>query len=275
MAVLPDISVGERAPRVNRDVIGNDEGGKWRPFWHRGRTTLDEMNEQLRQRDKLQGKKMKLGSPRRTRMYHSSLDLRSSGKVKKKVKISKFASTQGLNRMPPIATSRKSASTLFSARLSHGNSSLNLPQIDPEEEITGEAGSRDNSAATSGRISTRGGNLFGLDDSYEETDSESEEDIYPSDEDPCVSRQNLDKAGDYIVEHDWILKETLLKEARKVNSMHNKIKIVLPDEDPLEAIKTRMEEINLMVKPRAELGNYLDTIDPGQKEKIVVSSLCL
>lgn len=253
------------------DVIENGDIEKWRPFWHRGRTTLDEMNEQLRKREIQNNKKsLKTVNPKKTRLYHSSLDLRSTGRVKKKVKISKYASSQGLNRMPPIHNTRTRES-FTSARLSHGNSSLNLPQIDPEQEVTGEPGSRDNSAGTSCRMSTRNGHGFGLIDSEEE--SEAEEDIYPSDEDPGVSRQNLDKAGDYIVEHDWILKENLAKEARKVNSMHNKIKIVLPDEDPLEAIKSRMDEIQLMVKPRAELGNFLQTIDPEQRERIMVSSV--
>ncbi|XP_052792872.1 uncharacterized protein LOC128226836 isoform X2 [Mya arenaria] len=40
------------------------------------------------------------------------------------------------------------------------------------------------------------------------------------------------------------------------------------DEDPLETIQSRMDEINMMVNPRAELGNYLETIDPAQKERI-------
>ncbi|KAH3835165.1 uncharacterized protein LOC127878895 isoform X2 [Dreissena polymorpha] len=41
------------------------------------------------------------------------------------------------------------------------------------------------------------------------------------------------------------------------------------DDDPLETIKTRMEEINMMVKPRAELGNFLNTIDPAQRNRIM------
>lgn len=272
--VLPDIrqNSGHTVPRAKRkhDVIENGDGEKWRPFWQRGQTTLEEMNEHLRNRDKNAGKRiLKTAGSRKTKLYHSSLDLRSTGKVKKKVKISKYASSQGLNRMPPINTARKMGDTFGSQRLSRGNSFLNLPQIDPEQELTGDPGSRDNSAATSCRMSTRNGLGFGLTDSEEE--DESEEDIYQSDDDPDVSRQNLDKAGDYIVEHDWILKESLAKEERKVHSLHNKIKIVLPDDDPLEAIKSRMDEIQLMVKPRAELGNFLDTIDPAQKEKIVVS----
>jgi len=272
--VLPQIrqSSGQSIQRAKRkhDVIDNGDMDKWRPYWQRGQTTLDEMNEQFRNRDKNGPKRLlKTAIPRKTRLYHSSLDLRSTGKVKKKVKIAKYASTQGLHRMPPIH-SAKTLDTFGSQRLSHGNSSLNLPQIDPEQELTGEPGSRDNSAATSCRMSTRNGHGFGLFDS--ESESESEDEIYQSDEDPYVSRQNLDKAGDYIVEHDWILKETLANEARKVHTLHNKVNIVLPDEDPLESIKSRIDEIQLMVKPRAEFGNFLDTIDPEQKEKIVVST---
>lgn len=244
----------------NRNALQTDDEGKWRPFWQRGHTTLDDLKQNLR-----------VKYPRKIKLYHSNIDLSSAGRARKKVKISKSVSLLGLNHgMPPIENiSRYSRNN--SKKLTRTNSHLNLPQIEPDVDINGAPQSRGNSAVTSGKSSSRNGRISGMREQEPETEPSSEEDddVYQSDDDPVVSRKNLDKAGEYIVEHDWILKEELAKEARQVKSLHNKIQIALPDEDPLETIQSRMDEINMMVKPRAELGNYLETIDPEQKQRIV------
>ncbi|XP_045203583.2 uncharacterized protein LOC123556719 isoform X2 [Mercenaria mercenaria] len=253
----------------SRNSLLMEEDGKWRPFWQRGHTTLDEMKEQKREKNMRYPKfSMRKNVPRKNRLYHSNLDLRSVGRTAKKVKISKSVSMHGLNRMPPIDSGKREIRNNQS-KLSRTNSQLNLPVLEPDIELNGAVGSRDNSAGTSVRSSVRYGRTSVMRANEEEVEESEDEDVYLSDDDPEVSRRNLDKAGDYIVEHDWILKGELEKEARKVKTLHNKVQIVLPDEDPLESIQSRMDEINMMVKPRAEFGNYLETIDPEQKEKIV------
>ncbi|WAQ99542.1 hypothetical protein MAR_023915 [Mya arenaria] len=261
---------GEVRQRRTRNVARvAEDGTKWRPFWQRGHTTIEEMKEKYHEREKRNRKNM-TGFYGKTKLSHSNLDVSSAGGARKKVKISKYASSQGLHRMPPIDVSSKNGGeNINPARLSCTNSSLNLPNIDPQQEVIHEIKTRDNSAVTSGRTRSRNGHNARHDGNDNQSEqSESEADIYLSDEDPEVSRRNLDKAGDYIVEHDWILKGNLETEARKVAVLHNRVKIVLPDEDPLETIQSRMDEINMMVNPRAELGNYLETIDPAQKERI-------
>lgn len=41
------------------------------------------------------------------------------------------------------------------------------------------------------------------------------------------------------------------------------------DEDPMEAIQSRLDEVTMMVKPKAEWGNFIDTIEPEQRAKIM------
>lgn len=236
-----------------QQVANGDE--KWRPFWQRGQTTYEEMKELSRSRRPV---------TQRTKLHHSNMDLSSAGRERKKAKMSKSASVQGLNH---YSRTDRSRGNRHMGILSRNNSHLILPQIEPDVEINGSRGSSAHMSAHSSRHSATSGAREPL--PIDESSSE-DDDIYESDDDPVISRQNLDKAGDYIVEHDWILKGKIAKEARKVKVLHHKVQIPLPDDDALETIKSRMDEINMMVKPRAEYGNFLDTIDPEQKARIMV-----
>ncbi|KAL4230951.1 hypothetical protein ACF0H5_011324 [Mactra antiquata] len=231
---------------------------KWRPFWQRGQTTYEEMKTLTRERRPV---------TQRTKLHHSNIDISSAGRERKKAKISKSASVQSLNRfLRKDGRSRDDRKTGYSSR---NNSQLVLPQLEPDIELHDIHGSRNSSAHMSVH-SSRHSATSGLRDALPVDESSSEDDeIYESDDDPVVSRKNLDKAGDYIVEHDWILKGKIANDARKVKAMHHRVQIPLPDEDPLETIKSRMDEINMMVKPRAEYGNFLETIDPEQKARIM------
>lgn len=255
-----------RTRRVARET---DDGSKWRPYWHRGHTTIDERRQQASEREKRTSTAL-VNTGLRKKLYHSNLDISSAGKSTKRVKIAQYASTQGLNGIPFVENGLRNVHEHANARLSITNSSLNLPSIDPEQDLRCDVNCRDLSAVTS-RSGARNGRLSSTNGTINDTESdESDEEVYKSDDDPEVSRKNLDKAGDYIVEHDWILKGNIQEEARRVALKHNKVRIPLPDEDPLEAISLRMEEVNRMVKPRAELGNFLDTIDPEQRNRIMV-----
>ena len=244
----------------------NQSGDKWTPFWQRAQlrdhTTLLSRGHILRP------------SSKKVKLFHSNLDLSSSSNKKgKKVRISKSVSVQnGLNHMPPIENpnSKTKRGKLFEKTLT-GLGSLALPKIDPDVAIEGERNSRE-SSATNG-ILYENGRMSGLDDSDEETDSEAEEEVYLSDDDPDVSRRNLEKAGDYIVDHDWILQENIAKEARRMSTIRKQIRIHVPDDDPMEAIQSRLDEVSMMVKPKAEWGNFIDTIEPEQRDRIMVRLL--
>ena len=255
-----------------REFSARDEG-KWRPFWQRGHITVDEANEKLREREEyaLSIKRSAKNNPKlyssSTRLYHSTVDLtRTSTKRKKrKNKMSKSVSMQGGLHNPVELMNRRGTG------ISRTSSTLNLPLIEPDIDINGTFESRDNSALSVAIHSTNGRNSNNHENEAESEIDSADEEVYQSDDDPEISRRNLDKAGDYIVEHDWILKENLAKDARKIKTKHKLLVIPLPDDDPLDSIKTRVDEIQLMVKPKAEYGNFIDTIDPSQRDKILVS----
>ena len=250
----------------NHETAGDKHGEKWTPFWQRGHLLDD--------RDKNDGHLLK-SSSKKIKLFHSSLDISSSNNRRrgKKVTISKSVSVQnGLHHMPPIENIVSSAKRdKRPSRTMTGLNSLALPKIDPDVAIEGERNSRESSAVTG--VTFENGLFTGTGESDVDSDSGGEEEVYLSDDDPEVSRKNLEKAGEYIVDHDWILHENLAKEARRMSCVRNQTRIIVPDDDPMEAIQSRLDEVSMMVKPKAEWGNFIDTIEPEQRAKIMVSSL--
>ena len=242
---------------------------KWTPFWQRGH------DSEVKHADSVSDGHALRPSSKHVKLFHSTLDISSDNKKKhKRVTISKSVSMQhGLNHMPPIenanSKTRKKRGILRDRNMI-GSSSLTLPKIDPDVAVEVERDSRE-STATNGVLEN--GPLSDTNGSNDETDSQASEEVYLSDEDPEVSRQNLEKAGDYIVDHDWILKENLAKEARRMSCVRKQMRILVPDDDPMEAIQSRLDEVTMMVKPKAEWGNFIDTIEPEQRAKIMVSAL--
>ena len=247
-----------------RENADDKDEDKWTPFWQRGH-----------QDDKSERNLLKSAS-KKVKLFHSSLDISSNSKRRgKRVTISKSVSVQnGLNHMPPIenGNSNTRRSKMFEKNLT-GLSSLALPKIDPDVAIEGERDSRESSATIG--VSFELGRNNGAGGSDTDSDSGGEEEVYLSDDDPEVSRKNLEKAGEYIVDHDWILQENLAKEARRMSSVRNQTRIIVPDDDPMEAIQSRLDEVTMMVKPKAEWGNFIDTIEPEQRAKIMVSTLLI
>ena len=257
----PDSANSER----HTERVKDDE--KWTPFWQRGHDT------EIKHAKSVSDGHVLRPSSKHVKLFHSTLDISSNNKKKhKRVTISKSVSMQnGLNHMPPIENAnikRRKKRGILKDRNMIGLSSLALPKIDPDIAVEVERDSRE-STATNGVLDN--GRLSDNNDSDNETDSQASEEIYLSDDDPDVSRQNLDKAGDYIVDHDWILQENLAKEARRMSTARKQMRIIIPDEDPMEAIQSRLDEVTMMVKPKAEWGNFIDTIEPEQRAKIMVS----
>ncbi|XP_035824877.1 uncharacterized protein LOC101847947, partial [Aplysia californica] len=81
-------------------------------------------------------------------------------------------------------------------------------------------------------------------------------------------RSRAEKAAEFEVAHNWMLKEETERNARKFDRTKRKLTICLPDDDPLEGINNRLEEVQSMVKPKAELSGFIEDMDPEQRERI-------
>ncbi|GFO10676.1 cyclic nucleotide-binding domain-containing protein 2-like [Plakobranchus ocellatus] len=108
---------------------------------------------------------------------------------------------------------------------------------------------------------------YGLDDDGEEVEEESDDD----DLDEVQSRQKKERAAEFEIAHNWLLKEETEIQAKKFIQTKRKLTICLPDDDPLEGINNRLEEVQSMVKPKVELSDFLEELDPEQRERIYVS----
>nr|KAG5698817.1 hypothetical protein BaRGS_019669 [Batillaria attramentaria] len=82
-------------------------------------------------------------------------------------------------------------------------------------------------------------------------------------------RARAEKAAEFEVEHNWMLKEEAEMKVKKFDQTKRKLAIFLPEDDPLEGISNRLEEIQSMVKPKAELSEFLVDMTPEQRERIL------
>ena len=90
---------------------------------------------------------------------------------------------------------------------------------------------------------------------------------------PEVIRARAEKAAEFEVEHNWLLKEEAEMKVKKFDQTKRKLAIFLPDDDPLEGISNRLEEVQSMVKPKAEFSSFLEDLSEEQRERILVSCL--
>ncbi|XP_071087444.1 uncharacterized protein [Haliotis cracherodii] len=82
-------------------------------------------------------------------------------------------------------------------------------------------------------------------------------------------RRRAERAAEFEVEHNWMLKEAEERQYKKFDSLKRRVAIYLPDEDPIENINHRLAEIQAMVKPRAEMSSFIKDLDPQQMERIL------
>ncbi|XP_070197784.1 uncharacterized protein [Littorina saxatilis] len=82
-------------------------------------------------------------------------------------------------------------------------------------------------------------------------------------------RARAEKAAEFEVEHNWLLKEEAEMKVKKFDQTKRKLIIPLPDDDPLEGISNRLEEIQSMVKPKAEFSTFLDDLSGEQRDRIL------
>ncbi|KAL3880115.1 hypothetical protein ACJMK2_032384, partial [Sinanodonta woodiana] len=237
----------------------------WKPYWQR-------KNGQNENRSPTSTLSRNYRLVRREATLHQSYQDLRSHRSSQKLYLPKSVSMGGLHSTPYVLQNtdmnKKSHSNNILA-FSKSDSSLEITMINPSE--VEERGERNNDESNEASQPCANQN-----ESAEkivqkdENEDEEENDIYLSDDDPVVSRENLDKAGTYLVEHDWMLKNRLEKDSKRLIRSHKKLRIPIPDDDPLDTIQNRLEEISLMVKSKAKRSNQLDTMDQEQRTRIMV-----
>ena len=102
-------------------------------------------------------------------------------------------------------------------------------------------------------------------------DSDYDSDELGFDQDAGISLDAREKEAEEEVSHNWILETENQKEKRKKQQLAAKLRIQIPDEDPMSSIEKRLDEIKMMTKPRRNTSYVLERVTPEQKEKILVS----
>ena len=70
--------------------------------------------------------------------------------------------------------------------------------------------------------------------------------------------------------HNWVLSEGLKEAERRFNYRQHILTVTVPDDDPLIAIETRLDEVRRMTKPRKVEESVLQNVEPNRRELIMV-----
>lgn len=144
-------------------------------------------------------------------------------------------------------------------------------ELEPEVDLDLDADARDVSATT--RLASQlDSNPRGTaePDVRTEHESDSDESDYLNnyDDDTETAHKKLDQIGKFEMEHNWLLHEGFEREKEGFVNKSRKINIPIPDENPVTTVNSRIDEINSMVKPKADIGILIQNMNPEQKEKI-------
>jgi hypothetical protein len=63
----------------------------------------------------------------------------------------------------------------------------------------------------------------------------------------------------------------LQKNLENFDKEGKKLQISIPDNKSKAPITDRIQEVKSMLKPRAELGDFINNMDPAQKERIITA----
>ncbi|XP_061164329.1 uncharacterized protein LOC133173364 isoform X1 [Saccostrea echinata] len=216
---------------------------------------------------------MNVGKTRR--VYHSNLnlpkaftqyDLMQSG-------FGKSMSMEGLNRNHTtlVDSSRRKKMSKIQKNESKETLPLCLPRLEPEVDLDLDVEARDVSATT--RLASQmDSNPRGTTEPEVRTEheSDSDESDYLNDyrDDTETAHKRLEQIGVFEMEHNWLLHEGFEREKELFVTKSRKINIALPDENPITTVNSRIEEVNSMVKPKADIGMLLKNMNPEQQEKI-------
>lgn len=218
---------------------------------------------------------MNVGKARRA--YHSNLNLPKAFTQYDLVQsgFGKSVSMEGLNRNHTTLDSGRRKSKLLKIPKAESREALPLclPRLEPEVDLDLDADARDVSATT--RLASQlDSNPRGTaePDVRTEHESDSDESDYLNnyDDDTETAHKKLDQIGKFEMEHNWLLHEGFEREKEGFVNKSRKINIPIPDENPVMTVNSRIDEINSMVKPKADIGILIQNMNPEQKEKIKV-----
>ncbi|XP_052673272.1 uncharacterized protein LOC128155546 isoform X3 [Crassostrea angulata] len=216
---------------------------------------------------------MNVGKARRA--YHSNLNLPKAFTQYDLVQsgFGKSVSMEGLNRNHTTIDSGRRKSKLLKIPKAESREALPLclPRLEPEVDLDLDADARDVSATT--RLASQlDSNPRGTaePDVRTEHESDSDESDYLNnyDDDTETAHKKLDQIGKFEMEHNWLLHEGFEREKEDFVNKSRKINIPIPDENPVTTVNSRIDEINSMVKPKADIGILIQNMNPEQKEKI-------
>lgn len=216
---------------------------------------------------------MNVGKARRA--YHSNLNLPKAFTQYDLVQsgFGKSVSMEGLNRNHTTLDSGRRKSKLLKIPKAESREALPLclPRLEPEVDLDLDVDARDVSATT--RLASQlDSNPRGTaePDVRTEHESDSDESDYLDnyDDDTETAHKKLDQIGKFEMEHNWLLHEGFEREKEDFVNKSRKINIPIPDENPVMTVNSRIDEINSMVKPKADIGILIQNMNPEQQEKI-------
>ncbi|XP_021375927.1 uncharacterized protein LOC110464811 isoform X2 [Mizuhopecten yessoensis] len=215
--------------------------------------------------------------PWNTRLYHSNLNIPKSLTQYDFISSSKKSSSMdALHRVKttfPAQRQRRERHRKEVIKRDEGDRlPLILPKLEPDIDIDLDVTVRDASAKVnevSMSDKSEDERMSYDEETANDADSEASDDYFNFDDDTATARSKLEKIGEFEMEHNWLLHEDLQRKRDEFNSQSKKLRVSLPEEDPVEMMENRMDEVRSMMRPKAELGHFLDKIDPEQREKIM------
>ncbi|XP_069131294.1 uncharacterized protein [Argopecten irradians] len=215
--------------------------------------------------------------PWNTRLYHSNLSIPKSLTQYDFLSSSKKSSSMdALHRLKttfPSQRQRRERHRKGVVKQEDGNRlPLILPKLEPAIDIDLDVTERDASAKVNEvSVSDKSddGHMSCDEEVANDADSEGSDDYFNFDDDTATARSKLEKIGEFEMEHNWLLQEDLQRKRDEFNTQSKKLRVSLPEEDPVEMMENRMDEVRAMMRPKAELGHFLEKIDPEQRAKIL------
>ncbi|XP_076071486.1 uncharacterized protein LOC143042879 isoform X2 [Mytilus galloprovincialis] len=194
------------------------------------------------------------------RLYHSNVNLPRS--------VTQYEITKNLGKslenLPKFKTIIDEKKKSLAYEEKGERLSLLLPHIEPDCDLDLSVNVRDASASYISTPENRENRAR----SSDKSNDEALDYLTNYDDDNDTAKSKLHKLGIYEMEHNWILHETLEKNLEDFKKKGKKLEIPEPDYESKAPVTDRLKEIRSMLKPRAELGDFMSKMDPVQREKI-------
>ena len=222
--------------------------------------------------------------------------------------INAFPSSSNLDKLPSISDTNLSTVPNGNTGTGNADAKRNRKRRRTKTKTRGLGANSDNGTASSGTLGTTTTGTSGslaksseepeaeVIDDGEEYDDEEEEDDFQSESafyktfteastiesayippggSPDSQRLEAERQAEEEVKHNWLLEEENKSRMKRFESRCNRLTIAISDEDAVDAIEDRLEELRMMAKPRKDERSVLDRLTADQREKILVSSSAL